>query len=185
MVPEETFPSQKYPRDFKGRDHYFDWVDAILEGRKSCADFPHGGPLTETVLVGAMADRVATQWLQWDRQSQNVHQQPPSHRAGATLLPRRLARRRPGLIRGGPSSTAGERPAGEHDGRCLERPAPGCWASASALALAVLGITMAVYSSSSARGRHQDQGWPAVGQKRSARSDHRSRPQPSTARGPM
>jgi len=35
-----------------------------------------------------------------------------------------------------------------------------------ALALAVLGITMAVYSSSSAPEAGTGQGWPAVGQKR-------------------
>lgn len=67
VLPEENFPLEKYPRDFKGQDHFHDWVDAILGGRKSCADFAHGGPLTETVLVGAMADRFAGEWLQWNR----------------------------------------------------------------------------------------------------------------------
>jgi predicted dehydrogenase len=67
VLPEEDFPLEKYPRDLKGQDHYLDWVDAILEGRKACDDFTHGGPLTETVLVGAMADRVPGEWLEWDR----------------------------------------------------------------------------------------------------------------------
>jgi predicted dehydrogenase len=75
VLPEETFPPQKYPR-LKGQDHYRDWVDAILEGRKSCADFSHSGPLTETVLVGAMADRVAGQWLEWDRKAQTFTNSP-------------------------------------------------------------------------------------------------------------
>lgn len=70
VLPEETFPAEKYPRGFKPQDHYHDWVDAILAGRKSCADFSHGGPLTETVLVGAMADRFAGDWLEWDRETQ-------------------------------------------------------------------------------------------------------------------
>jgi predicted dehydrogenase len=69
VLPEESFPLEKYPRDFKGRDHYHDWVDAVLEGRKACDDFAHGGPLTETVLVGAMADRFAGEWLAWDRKA--------------------------------------------------------------------------------------------------------------------
>lgn len=51
------------------QNHYHDWVDAVIEGRKACDDFSHGGPLTETVLVGAMADRVSTDWLDWDRDS--------------------------------------------------------------------------------------------------------------------
>jgi predicted dehydrogenase len=68
VLPEDNFPPEKYPR-LQGQDHYHDWVDAILEGRKACADFSHGGPLTEAVLVGAMADRVAGQWLEWDRKA--------------------------------------------------------------------------------------------------------------------
>lgn len=66
VLPEESFPAEKYPRGYKGQDHYHDWVDAVVEGRKACDDFTHGGPLTETVLVGAMADRFAGEWLEWD-----------------------------------------------------------------------------------------------------------------------
>lgn len=68
VLPEETFPAEKYPRGLKGQDHYHNWVDAIFEGGKAASDFAHGGPLTETVLVGAMADRVAGDWLEWDRE---------------------------------------------------------------------------------------------------------------------
>ena len=87
VVPEESFPAEKYPRDFRGRDHYHDWVDAILEGRHACDEFTHGGPLTETVLVGAMADRFAGQWLEWDHQSQRFTNSP-----AATELVRRSYR---------------------------------------------------------------------------------------------
>lgn len=87
VLPEESFPAEKYPRDFKARDHYHDWVDAILEGRQACDDFTHGGPLTEAVLVGAMADRFATEWLEWDRQSQRFTNSPQ-----ATALVRRAYR---------------------------------------------------------------------------------------------
>jgi predicted dehydrogenase len=66
VLPEESFPAEKYPRGLKPQDHYLDWVDAILNDRRSCADFSHGGPLTETVLVGAIADRFPGQWLEWD-----------------------------------------------------------------------------------------------------------------------
>lgn len=69
VLPEETFPAENYPKGLKGQDHYHDWVNAILEGRKSCADFSHGGPLTETVLVGTVADRFPHQWLEWDREA--------------------------------------------------------------------------------------------------------------------
>lgn len=84
VVPEESFPLDQYPRGFKGQDHYLDWVDAIFEGRKSCADFAHGGPLTESVLVGAMADRCPQQWLDWDPATQTFARNP-----AATALVRR------------------------------------------------------------------------------------------------
>ena len=87
VLPEESFGAEKYPRDIKVQNHYHDWVDAILEGRKACDDFTHGGPLTETVLVGAMADRFAAKWLQWDCQSQEFTNSPE-----ATALVRRTYR---------------------------------------------------------------------------------------------
>jgi predicted dehydrogenase len=65
VLPEEKFAESKYPQ-FKAQDHYHDWVEAVVEGHKACDDFSHGGPLTEAVLVGAMADRFAGQWLEWD-----------------------------------------------------------------------------------------------------------------------
>jgi hypothetical protein len=87
VLPEENFPLEKYPRDFKGQDHYHDWVNAIFEGRKACSDFTHGGPLTETVLVGAVADRFAGEWLEWDRAALKF-----TNHAKATALVRRAYR---------------------------------------------------------------------------------------------
>ena len=73
VMPEESFPAEKYPRDFKKQDHYHDWVNAILEGRKSCSDFSHGAPLTETVLVGTLADRLPNQWIEWDHEAMKTN----------------------------------------------------------------------------------------------------------------
>ena len=87
VLPEENFPLEKYPRDLAGRDHYHDWVNAIVEGRKACADFSHGGPLTESVLVGAIADRCAGEWLEWDRSALKFQNHPE-----ATRLVRRTYR---------------------------------------------------------------------------------------------
>jgi predicted dehydrogenase len=83
VLPEESFPAQEYPSGIEPRDHYHDWVNAILEDRRACGDFTHGGPLTETVLVGAMADRFAGQWLEWNRTSQEF-----TNNAQATALVR-------------------------------------------------------------------------------------------------
>ncbi len=84
VLPEESFPAERYPRGLKPQDHYHDWVGAILASKRSCADFSHGGPLTETVLVGAMADRFAGDWLEWDRESMRF-----SNNEAATKLVRR------------------------------------------------------------------------------------------------
>lgn len=70
VLPEAKFATDKKSKQLANRNHYHDWVDAISEGGKSCADFSYGGPLTEAVLVGAMADRVGTDWLHWDRGGQ-------------------------------------------------------------------------------------------------------------------
>lgn len=83
VLPEEGFPVEKYPRDISPRNHYHDWVDAILEGRPACDEFSHGGPLTETVLVGAMADRFAGDWLEWDQTTQQFN-----HPAATALVKR-------------------------------------------------------------------------------------------------
>lgn len=76
VLPEESFPAERYPKGLKGQDHYADWVDAILNGGKSCADFSHGGPLSETVLVGTLADRFPGKWLEWDRKNLQVSNVP-------------------------------------------------------------------------------------------------------------
>lgn len=70
VMPEDKFAADKYPTDYQPQNHYHDWVDGVIDGRKACDDFSHGGPLTEAVLVGAMADRVAGEWLHWNRDTQ-------------------------------------------------------------------------------------------------------------------
>ena len=72
VMPEEDHPPESYPRGFKPQDHYHDWVNAILEGRKACDDFSHGGPLSETVLIGTLADRFPGEWLEWDSATQKI-----------------------------------------------------------------------------------------------------------------
>tara|TARA_R110002073_G_scaffold133122_6_gene280209 strand:+ start:6686 stop:8074 length:1389 start_codon:yes stop_codon:yes gene_type:complete len=76
VLPEAKFAADKNPTHLTKQDHYHDWVDAVIEGRKACGDFSHGGPLTEAVLVGAMADRVSTDWLHWDRDNQTFTNSP-------------------------------------------------------------------------------------------------------------
>lgn len=65
--PREKFAEYRYPK-FAARDHYKDYVNAILgEDVKPLADFvEYGGPLTETVLIGALASRFPNETLEWD-----------------------------------------------------------------------------------------------------------------------
>jgi predicted dehydrogenase len=76
LLPEKDFPASQYPSGFAKQDHYHDWVDAILAGRPSCADFAHGAALTETVLIGTLADRFPQQTLEWDNAAMKVKNLP-------------------------------------------------------------------------------------------------------------
>ena len=76
LLPEQDFPASQYPSGFAKQDHYHDWVDAILAGHKSCADFAHGAALTETVLVGTLADRFPQQTLEWDAAAMKIKDLP-------------------------------------------------------------------------------------------------------------
>ncbi|MGD7652639.1 MAG: Gfo/Idh/MocA family oxidoreductase [Verrucomicrobiales bacterium] len=65
--PRDKFKGFRYPK-LKPRNHYEDFVSAIRgEKVKPLADFhDYGGPLTETVLLGALASRFPNELLEWD-----------------------------------------------------------------------------------------------------------------------
>ncbi|MGJ8651142.1 MAG: Gfo/Idh/MocA family protein [Opitutaceae bacterium] len=65
--PREKFADYRYPK-LEARNHYKDFANAILGGKKKpLADFAdYGGPLTETVLLGALASRFPNETLNWD-----------------------------------------------------------------------------------------------------------------------
>lgn len=65
--PREKFANYRYPK-FPARNHYDDFVNAVRgEDVKPIADFQEcGGPLTETVLLGALASHFPNETLQWD-----------------------------------------------------------------------------------------------------------------------
>jgi predicted dehydrogenase len=47
-------------------DHYLEWPNAILAGRPANSSFDVAGPLTETVMLGTIAQRVPGRRLVWD-----------------------------------------------------------------------------------------------------------------------
>jgi predicted dehydrogenase len=59
LYPVENFAGFAYPKDLKGLSHWHRWVDSIMEGTKTSAGFHYAGPLTEAVLLGNVATRVA------------------------------------------------------------------------------------------------------------------------------
>lgn len=73
-------PARTLPRPKGG--HHQDWLDALRSGRAASAPFSYGAPLTETVLLGTLAQRTG-QPLGWDAAALRV-----LHNAAAQALVR-------------------------------------------------------------------------------------------------
>lgn len=71
LYPESKFADYKYPR-IVDRDHYHEWVNACLGKGKTSAPFDFGGPLTEALLLGVVANRFPGQQLKWDADEMKV-----------------------------------------------------------------------------------------------------------------
>lgn len=73
IIPESKHkatnkPDQVIPRvrDPQGKpNHYWDWINAIQQGKQACANFDYAGPFTEMVLLGNVALR-AGKTIEWD-----------------------------------------------------------------------------------------------------------------------
>ena len=55
-----------------GTNHWHDWVDAVVEGRKTTDGFEVAGPLSETVQLGNIAARLPGKELQWEADSMKL-----------------------------------------------------------------------------------------------------------------
>jgi hypothetical protein len=64
LFPEDKFVDYKIAKmdDF---DHYTSWAHACLDGGKTTSNFAYAGPLTEAVLLGAVAIRFPKEQLLW------------------------------------------------------------------------------------------------------------------------
>lgn len=71
--PREQYTDYRYPK-LAPRKHYNDFIDAVRgEPIKPLADFvSYGGPLTETVLLGALASHFPQQTLEWDAANRRI-----------------------------------------------------------------------------------------------------------------
>lgn len=72
----QLFPAEKF-RDYnrpevENQNHYHQWVDACLGIGKTSASFSYGGPLTEALLLGVVANRFPDSKLIWDAEKLEV-----------------------------------------------------------------------------------------------------------------
>jgi predicted dehydrogenase len=65
LLPERKFKDLK-PPSLPPRNHYHHFVDACLGGEKTESHFAQTGPMTEAILLGTVAIRVAGRELIWD-----------------------------------------------------------------------------------------------------------------------
>lgn len=71
LFPEEKFADYERP-DVKNNDHYHQWVDACAGEDTTSASFDFGGPLTEALLLGVIANRFPDEKLMWDAETMTV-----------------------------------------------------------------------------------------------------------------
>ncbi len=65
LLPAEKFADFQIPV-VPGRDHYISWADACRGEDKTTSPFDYSGPLSETVLLGTIAIRLAGTTLSWN-----------------------------------------------------------------------------------------------------------------------
>lgn len=71
LLPEASF-ADRVIEPVAGGDHYHLWVDACLGGAPTTAGFDYAGPLTESVLLGVLANRFPQVDLEWDAEQLQI-----------------------------------------------------------------------------------------------------------------
>jgi len=94
IIPEAKMDAYKKPAKTipRVREHHWDWLQAIKEGRKAGSDFSYGGPLTEIALLGVIAIKLPGTKLEWDAAATRFRNSSeanalinPPYRSGWTL----------------------------------------------------------------------------------------------------
>jgi predicted dehydrogenase len=70
LIPQARMDAYKHPAQTipRVKEHHWDWLQAIKNGKKAGSDFSYGGPLTEIALLGVIAIKMAGTKLAWDAQ---------------------------------------------------------------------------------------------------------------------
>lgn len=71
LYPEAKFKDYAY-EPAEDLDHYHGWIDGIRTGKQPSDGFAYGGPLTEAVLLGNIANRYRGTSLDWDAEKMDV-----------------------------------------------------------------------------------------------------------------
>lgn len=71
LFPLAKFKDYKRP-DVGGENHYHQWVNACMGKGEASAPFSFGGPLTEALLLGVVANRFPDQKLEWNAKDLKV-----------------------------------------------------------------------------------------------------------------
>ncbi|MAT13955.1 MAG: oxidoreductase [Planctomyces sp.] len=77
FVGGQEIPIEMQPLEIK--NHYHQWVDACLGENTTISSFSYGGPLTEALLLGVVANRFPTQKLEWDADKLEVTNLPEAN----------------------------------------------------------------------------------------------------------
>jgi len=79
LFPQEKFKDYKPPA-VSANNHYHQWVDACLGNGETSANFSYGGPLTESLLLGVVANRFPEEQLMWDAEKMKVTNLPAANK---------------------------------------------------------------------------------------------------------
>ena len=79
LYPRATFKNYQRPR-VSNNNHYHQWVDACLGKGKTSASFSYGGPLTEALLLGVVANRFPGKTLKWNAKKLQVTNLPDANK---------------------------------------------------------------------------------------------------------
>ena len=71
LYPQSKFADFAMP-DVQGRNHWHDWVDAVIAGQKTTDGFEYAGPLSETVQLGNIAVRLPGTKLEWNADTMEI-----------------------------------------------------------------------------------------------------------------
>ena len=80
LLPKELADSYEKPKLDRERSkgHQIDWVEACLSGGATSSNFAYAGPLTEMVLLGALAQRVNGE-IVWDAAKREITNLPEAN----------------------------------------------------------------------------------------------------------